>query len=444
MFITNLLNKIFNADQTPNNTVSWSGTNGLKNIQDDIVEEIRARGAVVVPDITSLGLQSKNNSQSALVDGLGLYTWKPTGVISGTAVVQASDGGFWHLQANVSSNTVTQITAGTNVTISPTTGIGNVTINAEASNPFALGVNLPAPIVNITHGTGRALGSYDVHNTNADYVVNGVKGVYDINGFGVGAPALSVTLPNSRYSNYLTGGGTNAPEFADINALNPKIFMFVYRKNPINSKYVDVTKSENKMKVKAGSFVHPANIINGNVAPTYSNFTGGKTTGFGYLNDNYKTLGNTIAPDLTDAALIQAQSEWDVNISSSYETRVDLLNFNPFRFYKNTSNASVARRNFNIGEDFFEIAPYVGPGPYETFDQFGQRRIRQNWSPKRDIGITTQAGYNTYLTFALVIQNPLDPTQYIVGPMSKVVKQKLLMGYNSSGNKVPKAFTFMV
>jgi hypothetical protein len=443
MFITTLLNKILNANQTPNNTVNWSGTNGLKFIQDDIVEEIRARGAVVVPDITSLGLQSKNNSQSALVDGLGLYTWKPTGVISGTSVVQASDGGFWHLQANVSANTVTQILAGTNVNISPTTGIGNVTINAEV-NPFALGINLPAPVVNVTHGTGRALTSYDVHNTNSDNVVNGVKGVYDINGFSVGAPALSVTLPNSRYSNYLTGGGTNAPEFEDINALNPKIFMFVYRKNPIDSKYIDVTKNNNKKLVKAGSFVHPANIINGNVAPTYSNFSGGKTTGFGYLNDNYKTLGNLTNPDLTDAALIQAQSEWDVNFSSSYETRVDLLNFNPFRFYRNTSNTNVAHRNFNVGEDFFEIGTYVGPGPYETFDEFGERRVRQNWSSVRTPGKMTQSSYNTYLAFALVIQNPLDPTQYIVGPMSKMVKQRLLMGYNSFGNKVPKAFTFMV
>ena len=74
MFITNLLNKIFNADQTPNNTVSWSGTNGLKNIQDDIVEEIRARGCVVVPDTVALNSQGKNNSQTALVVGVGVYT----------------------------------------------------------------------------------------------------------------------------------------------------------------------------------------------------------------------------------------------------------------------------------------------------------------------------------------------------------------------------------
>lgn len=99
MFITTLLNKIFNADQTPNNTVSWSGTNGLKNIQDDIVEEIRARGCVVVPDTVALNSQGKNNSQTALVVNVGIYTWQATGTENGKLVVAANDGGYWVLQA---------------------------------------------------------------------------------------------------------------------------------------------------------------------------------------------------------------------------------------------------------------------------------------------------------------------------------------------------------
>jgi|GEM_PF-2439710 hypothetical protein len=101
MFITNLLNKIFNADQTPNNTVSWSGTNGLKIIQDDIVEEIRARGCIVVPTVTDLNAQGKNNSQNAIVQGVGVYTWFPpgSGPANGSNVLMANDGGFWKLQA---------------------------------------------------------------------------------------------------------------------------------------------------------------------------------------------------------------------------------------------------------------------------------------------------------------------------------------------------------
>lgn len=99
MFITTLLNKIFNANHTPNNTVNWTGTNGLKFIQDDIVEEIRARGCIVVPDISALNAQGKTNSQNALVIGTGIYTWQATGPANGDLIVNASDGGFWYLQA---------------------------------------------------------------------------------------------------------------------------------------------------------------------------------------------------------------------------------------------------------------------------------------------------------------------------------------------------------
>jgi hypothetical protein len=101
MTILSLLNRIFTADQTPNNTVSWSGTNGLKGIQDDIAEEIRARGCIVVPTVTDLNSQGKNNSQNSIVQGIGVYTWFPTGngPANGSNVVMANDGGFWVLQA---------------------------------------------------------------------------------------------------------------------------------------------------------------------------------------------------------------------------------------------------------------------------------------------------------------------------------------------------------
>jgi hypothetical protein len=99
MTILNLLNRIFNADQTPDNTVSWSGTNGLKGIQDDIAEEIRARGCVVVPTTVELNNQGKSNSQNAIVKGVGLYTWYP-GPLTAVSfyIVNANDGGFWVLQ----------------------------------------------------------------------------------------------------------------------------------------------------------------------------------------------------------------------------------------------------------------------------------------------------------------------------------------------------------
>ena len=122
MTILSLLNRIFNADQTPSNTVSWSGTNGLKGIQDDIAEELRARGSIVVPTLTELNNQGKNNSQSAIVQGVGVYIWFPVsaGPANGSNIVMANDGGFWVLQAlgnffpNV-ANDLAAPTAGVNV-----------------------------------------------------------------------------------------------------------------------------------------------------------------------------------------------------------------------------------------------------------------------------------------------------------------------------------------
>ncbi len=67
--------------------------------QDDIAEEIRARGCIVVPDTVNLNAQGKNNSQTALVIGVGVYTWQANGAENGKLVVAANDGGYWYLQA---------------------------------------------------------------------------------------------------------------------------------------------------------------------------------------------------------------------------------------------------------------------------------------------------------------------------------------------------------
>lgn len=146
MTILGLLNRIFNADQTPNNTVSWSGTNGLKGIQDDIAEEIRARGCIVVPTKTDLNAQGKNNSQNAIVQGIGLYTWFPqtAGPANGSNIVGANDGGFWVLQAqgNFYPNVVADLS------ISPA-GV-TVYAKADASSVDILKISGPVYLKDIT------------------------------------------------------------------------------------------------------------------------------------------------------------------------------------------------------------------------------------------------------------------------------------------------------
>ena len=147
MFITNLLNKIFNADQTPNNTVSWSGTNGLKNIQDDIVEEIRARGCIVVPTTVDLNAQGKSNSQNAIVQGIGLFTWyAPPQTENGRNVVRANDGGYWVLQASGSFYPKVDTDLPT-----PTPGTGvNVYSKTDASTVDILKITSPLYLPNVT------------------------------------------------------------------------------------------------------------------------------------------------------------------------------------------------------------------------------------------------------------------------------------------------------
>jgi len=156
MTILSLLNRIFNADQTPSNTVSWSGTNGLKGIQDDIAEEIRARGCIVVPTTVDLNAQGKNNSQNAIVQGIGLYTWfPPPQTENGSNIIRANDGGFWVLQAqgnfypNVTDNLSTPTTGVNvyarggvlkitsplylpNVTTAPTAPVAGIVLYAQA------------------------------------------------------------------------------------------------------------------------------------------------------------------------------------------------------------------------------------------------------------------------------------------------------------------------
>jgi hypothetical protein len=146
MTILSLLNRIFTADQTPNNTVSWSGTNGLKGIQDDIAEEIRARGCVVVPTVADLSAQGKSNSQNAIVQGVGLYTWFASATLNGSNVVAANDGGRWVLQANGNfyPSVTTDLTA-------PTAGTGvNVYSKTDGSTVDILKISGPIYLTNIT------------------------------------------------------------------------------------------------------------------------------------------------------------------------------------------------------------------------------------------------------------------------------------------------------
>lgn len=95
MTIQGLINKIFKANQTPNNTVSWSGVNGLKAIQEDIVDTIRQRTFFTVPTTADLVNQGFNNAVLCYVQDHAFFRWEANGVPNGTTIFPANDGGVW-------------------------------------------------------------------------------------------------------------------------------------------------------------------------------------------------------------------------------------------------------------------------------------------------------------------------------------------------------------
>jgi hypothetical protein len=181
-----------------------------------------------------------------------------------------------------------------------------------------------------------------------------------------------------------------------------------------------------------GGWTHPQHIDGGVCKAIYNNYG---TNGNSFY-DSYDT-------PVGDAFKIAAYSEWSLGNS---EKILNLDNLNPFRYYRNynSANNTTASRYYNTDIDFFNASVSFkdfclsrsrnGANNYNAFNT-GNPHIGAN--PR-------QSDFNVYLAFALVIQNPENSNQYIVGPLSNVVKQSLVMGINSSNKKVPKGFAYRV
>lgn len=290
-------------------------------------------------------------------------------------------------------------------------------------NPYALGVNLPVPIVLKEQGVNQAPRNEIKHHGQDNYL-NGKKGTYQLS---EQCPTLSVYLQNSRYAeNKYYKNPINAPMFEDINALNPKIMLFQWslKKGNVNNK-------QNGNVIKNGAFRHPSHIVDGSEANTYTNFGQGQ---FGGYTDNTASFG-----------AVTAYSEWNLtNNPFDWQNKVVLDNMNPFRYYCNNKMKEMQERYFNTRENFFNGDTWGDwvMSKYRTQPHGNNYRMYRDGRPF-DFK-PSQSDFNIYLAFALVINNPENPNQFIIGPFSKVVRQRLLMGYNSSGNKVPKAFTYIV
>lgn len=140
-----LINLITNAKQTPSGKIEWTDTS-LKGIQDEVTNLFSTNAVQTTPTVVSLQTLSGVDSKLAVVEKdatitrNGLYFWDAAQISAG-ANYPADGGGYWNLIINSANTNVSQIIAGTNVTISPTGGTGAVTINvpnSASTNPTNL------------------------------------------------------------------------------------------------------------------------------------------------------------------------------------------------------------------------------------------------------------------------------------------------------------------
>jgi hypothetical protein len=219
MTIQGLINKIFRANQTQNNTVSWSGSNGLKSIQEDIVSTLRERTFFTVPTTAALANQGFNNAILCYVQDHAFFRWQASGTPNGTTIFPANDGGVW-VQETIgdTDGTVTSIgitaPAAFTVTNSPvtTSGVIDIAANGTASEYIkgdgTLGTLPGGTVTNVTASSplvssgGTAPNISTSMNTNK-LIGRSTAGVGDMEEITVGA---GLSLSSGTLST--TGGGT--------------------------------------------------------------------------------------------------------------------------------------------------------------------------------------------------------------------------------------------
>jgi hypothetical protein len=128
---------IDNAKQTPSGKVEWTDTS-LKGLELEVKNLFSTNGFQLAANVINLQTLSGDNSQLAVVEAdsnvtrNGMYFWATTQVVVGFNY-PAAGGGYWNLIKNSTTAPVTQIVAGTNITVSPSGGTGVVTISAPTS-----------------------------------------------------------------------------------------------------------------------------------------------------------------------------------------------------------------------------------------------------------------------------------------------------------------------
>jgi hypothetical protein len=138
---------IDNAKQTPSGKVEWTDTS-LKGLQDEVKHLFATNAVQTTPNTGNLITLSGNDSLLAIVENdttlskNGIYFWSLSPVVIGYTYA-AAGGGYWNFVRNPTTSPVTKIVAGTNVTISPAGGTGDVTINSQSTAINASNYSVP-------------------------------------------------------------------------------------------------------------------------------------------------------------------------------------------------------------------------------------------------------------------------------------------------------------
>lgn len=135
--LSTLQNFIDNIKQTPSGKVEWSDIS-LKGLEEEVLNLFSTNAFQTAANVVNLQSLSGADSQLVVVENdptlskNGIYFWSSTPVVIGYTY-PATGGGYWNFVRNPTTSPVTQIIAGTNVTVSPAGGVGAVTINSQST-----------------------------------------------------------------------------------------------------------------------------------------------------------------------------------------------------------------------------------------------------------------------------------------------------------------------
>ncbi len=174
---------------------------GDLHIKGNVIVEGSTGITVPSGDVVASGVSLVNHTHSGVCAG-SETSGPPNGSASGSSSSGSGGGG--------TGGAVNKIIAGSNVTISPSTGIGDVTINATASSDFSGSYNDLTNVPTTFNTVSSFSGSY---NDLTDTPTPGLDSIAVLAAVAAaGYTTCDGTVTNVTTGPYLTGGGTTTPE----------------------------------------------------------------------------------------------------------------------------------------------------------------------------------------------------------------------------------------